>query len=600
MNALTEVDERETISTVDILVNQDTDQVRLARQLATIEIKSWLPSIKGNRTRPLDYLQDLLLGFEQSYLSLLEQLPEVRERVDAASAHNVRSVLRNTSIYGMFLMESTHPIYASSATRLHGLFAKLAIAVEFQPAFRGVLDDEVAQLMQFDVPAFYTCLKSPLVKGLLGNEMPFYGRSPLQAFQANLAVFSPQDCARQQSWIRRMLGRTSYPRSGLETSAGMEFVRALGNWLLSQAECVEGDGSISWLQIMLPEESGEVLPLPPTLYSGLAGMLFAYSAFAHELAEPAFDAACLRLRAMLRADVQRMIADGEDPSLFQGCAGVLYALLQDARLHSDPEQLEFVRVHARALSLHPLPTGAHDVISGRAGMMLFLCALLEDVEDPTLVKALEKLGIELMASRNSDLCSWSSEHGDCLGGFSHGNSGIAHALIRAGERLAREDFITLGSEALAFEDSRYNTEQANWPDLRKQTGAVFNASWCNGSVGYLISRSAHLKRLPEENVAFFKQAMQSLLQQTDFETDSLCHGSAGVLDILIDTHHRHPELVSATQLQDGLLRVLRAAPLRSGSRDCDAPGLMTGLAGIAYAVLRCCRPRLPSVLSVLH
>jgi lantibiotic modifying enzyme len=413
-------------------------------------------------------------------------------------------------------------------------------------------------------------------------------------------MLSAQDCARQQAWVRRSLGRSAFPTVAAGDGAAMEFVRAAADWLLQRAERSDVDGSISWLQITLPEESGEVLPLPPTLYGGLAGMLLVFSAFARELACSACEDARLRLRRMLRADVERLLAQGEDGSLFQGCAGPLYALLQDARLHADTEQLAWVRERACDLGRHPLAAGAHDVIAGRAGVMLLLCDLLDAGENARLGAQLTALGEALMAARRSERCSWPSEHGEDLGGFSHGNSGIAHALIRAGERLRRADFIAVGVEALAFEDGRFAEAECNWPDLRRQTGAVFNLSWCNGSIGYLLTRAAHHGRLSSSAHERFDAALQALLQQTDFGDDSLCHGSAGVLDALVELHRTRPAQVSAQQIRAQLQRLLSARPPRSGSRDCDAPGLMTGLAGMAYAVLRSLRPHLPCVLTVLR
>lgn len=598
MNALTEIDERETLSTVDTLVDQDGDQVRVAKQLATIEVKSWLPVVDGRRTRPSEHLDQILLGFEHAYRAVQNQREPLHRLVKQSSAHSVRSVVRNTSMYGMFLMESTHPVYAASAQRLQGLFSKLGIATEFQPAFRNVLADEFAQLMQFDIPAFHARLDSPCLRGFLAQNMEFYGRSPLQAFEANLEALSARDCAFQLSWIRRMLGRSSFPCPDGTTQDGLQFVRELAAFLLEQSERAGGDGSISWLQITLPEESGDVMPLAPTLYSGLAGMLVAFSAFALEFGEPAFEDARHRLRRMLRADAERMIAAGENASLFQGCAGLLYALLQDARLHHDSEQIEFVRQQTLALELETLTANAHDVIAGRAGVMLFLSSLLEFVDDPRVEGMLSELGERLLSARNAHAYAWSSEHGECLGGFSHGNSGIAHALLRAGERLGRQDFISAGVAALAFEDSRFDADNANWPDLRKQTGAIFNASWCNGAVGYLLSRSAHLERLSAHGRTCFTLALQALLQQTDAGDESLCHGNAGVLDLLVQVRLRHPGLLPERELETATRRVLASMPARSGSRDCDAPGLMTGLAGIAYGVLRRYRPQLPCVLTV--
>lgn len=596
MNALTDLDERDTVVSVDTLVDAQSDQVRLERTLAKMAVRSCLPTIDGKRTRPVEFVAEIYAGFDAAYDFCLAQRVPLREWIGRHGDSRIRSVLRNTSMYGMFSMESTHPVYAASGERLQQLFAKLGIVTEFQPAFRAVLGDEVAQLMQFDIPAFTARLDEATLTGYTRGGLPFYGRSPLQTFDETLAALSPQDRQLQRHWVGRTLGLSSYPHGRGDGIDG--YLQRAVDFLLQRAVHADSDDSVCWLQIMLPEEGGDALPLPPTLYAGDAGMLLLFAALAAHGDDARVHDTHRRLRRMVRTHALALVRDRRETGVYQGAAGPLYALLQDARLHADAAQLDFVREQTYALLAGPAARG-NDVIGGAAGVMLFLCSLLQSGDDTVLEQALAGLGEQLLAARDAGADSWSSDHGQSLGGFSHGSSGIAHALFCAGERLGRSDFIDAARAAIAAEDRRFDAQQSNWPDVRTQTAAVFNDSWCNGAPGYFIVRAVHYRHLDAAARHCFAQALQRFIAHPAFTDESLCHGTAGGLDVLVTVRLHRPELVGEEAVGQLLQQLLDSAPARSGSRDCDAPALMAGLAGMAYAALRTRHRDLPSVLALV-
>lgn len=597
MNALTDAEQRDTLVSVDTLVDPDSDTIRLERSTVKMEIISSLPRLDGERTRPVNFLSDILAGFDAAYDYGLAHRDELRAWIAARGDCRVRCVLRNTLMYGMFMMESTHPLYAGDGERLQQLFGKLGIILEFQPAFRAVLSDEIAQLMQFDIPAFTITLGASTLDGYAQRGMPFHGRSPLDTFEETLASLSTRDKAVQRRWITRSFGVSSYPRTSARDGADA-FVQACAGYLVDAAHYADSDASVCWLQIALPEEGGDARPQLPTLYSGQAGMLLLFSALAARGGSDVQRDTHARLRRMLRIDAHNMVRDGQEASLYQGAGGPLYALLHDALLHGDPELLDFVRAQTRQL-LSGCAVKGNDVIAGSAGVMLYLCALVRGGgADAVAEAALARLGGQLLAARDADSWSWSSDHGAQLGGFSHGNAGIAHALLSAGELLERGDFIEAGLAALAFEDRRFDAAEQNWPDVRIATAEVFNNAWCNGAPGYFIPRAIHYARLDASARRCFVLAVQRFLAKPIFPDESLCHGTAGGLDVLVTLRRHVPELVGSHDVERMLEQLIDAAPARAGTQDCDAPGLMTGLAGMAYAVLRARWSELPSVLSL--
>jgi lantibiotic modifying enzyme len=84
---------------------------------------------------------------------------------------------------------------------------------------------------------------------------------------------------------------------------------------------------------------------------------------------------------------------------------------------------------------------------------------------------------------------------------------------------------------------------------------------------------------------------------------SLCHGDPGNLDFLLTALQSYPELYPAEHmalLQASLLESIEGKQIVSGvPMGVEAPGLMLGLAGTGYALLRQADPtRVPSLLQL--
>ncbi|HET8840049.1 MAG TPA: lanthionine synthetase LanC family protein, partial [Ktedonobacteraceae bacterium] len=92
-----------------------------------------------------------------------------------------------------------------------------------------------------------------------------------------------------------------------------------------------------------------------------------------------------------------------------------------------------------------------------------------------------------------------------------------------------------------------------------------------------------------------------LLPEGFGKNHSLCHGDLGNLDILLSIARHLPEICSGEALlplQSTLLENLTAQERRSGiPGGIEVPGLMLGIAGTGYALLRQVAPeRVPSIL----
>ena len=117
-----------------------------------------------------------------------------------------------------------------------------------------------------------------------------------------------------------------------------------------------------------------------------------------------------------------------------------------------------------------------DVIGGSAGAILGLLRLYRDTRSDDVLRRAIKCGEHLLGQSRLGPEGRRSWVGQGLGprplnGMSHGAAGFAYALASLSAATRREDFARAASECIAFENSSYDAERNNWPDLRRRRSA---------------------------------------------------------------------------------------------------------------------------------
>lgn len=200
-----------------------------------------------------------------------------------------------------------------------------------------------------------------------------------------------------------------------------------------------------------------------------------------------------------------------------------------------------------------------------------------------------------------------------LTGFSHGAAGIAWALLELAAATGENRFRTAGLGGIAYERSLFSTEAGNWPDLRllergrkaeRDEPAPFQVAWCHGAPGIGLARllcRPHVAEpfLDEE----IKAAVRTTLVAGFGINHSLCHGELGNLELVFEAARIFPdsswEADTQRLLGHTVAGIERDGWLCGNPLATESPGLMTGIAGIGYGLLRCAEPtRVPSVLSL--
>lgn len=202
---------------------------------------------------------------------------------------------------------------------------------------------------------------------------------------------------------------------------------------------------------------------------------------------------------------------------------------------------------------------------------------------------------------------WKSEVvPEVLAGFAHGNSGFIELFSRLYEVYPQTKYLDILSSLVEYENSLYSEKDNNWIDLRKFSEVDQHKSqpiaWCHGAAGILLSRLTlynAIKNLGE--TALLQQAIKDIsLAKNKLIEDGLhagfclCHGNMGNLLIL----KRYAEIFDDKQVRsicdsrfEQILEFLNEENILP--TELYNPGFMTGLSGIAYALLKYKMPKLP-------
>jgi lantibiotic modifying enzyme len=392
--------------------------------------------------------------------------------------------------------------------------------------------------------------------------------------------------------------------------------RAVGDRLESLA--LLGDGEASWIGLtLLDQRHWSIAPLGYDLYDGLPGVILFLAhlgkiAKAERYTELA-RAACKTWQYQLEKSNSWISQVGA----FSGWGGIIYTLIHLGSLWQQPELITQAESFVELLPPLIERDTQFDIIGGAAGCLSVLLNLDRTHPNPKTLAAAIQCGDRLLEQAESmeEGCGWviRGMGAKPLAGFSHGNAGIAWALLELAAVSGEERFRQVALDAIAYERSIFSVEAFNWPDLREFESSVlagnkqpasFMSAWCHGAPGIGLARLQCLPYLDDADIRTeIDIALMTTVAQGFGRNHSLCHGDLGNLELLLQAS----EILGESQWRYQVER-LAAIVLASIERDgwlcgiplgVESPGLMTGLAGIGYGLLRLAAPTsVPTILGL--
>ena len=613
-----------------------SDEMRVVRKRIKFPGRDNRPNLNGEDVDTLEYIQSTIDGFRQMGQLLLKHRDELLSQdgpLARFAGNEVRAIIRPTQTYALLLSESFHPDLLRDALDRERHFDRLWLSVEQQPYVEQVISAEREDLWSGNIPIFFTHPDSRDLWFHKGQRIAhFFKETSLDAARRCLQRLSEEDLERQTWFIRASFSAAAVetggkqekpdqlyqsarkplaPRSWLDNEQYLEVAQEIGDRLGALA--LWGEQGTCWIGISSFGHSLRPVPAGADLYSGLTGI----SLFLGHLGALVDDgpytdlaqAALWTARHQMDKNRSRFALVGA----FSGWGGMIYSLVHLSLLWDRPDLLDEAAGIVDILPDLITKDRENDIMSGTAGCMASLFSLYHVAPSEHVFNVMVQCGDSLIAraQKTGNGVGWHSSIPATgpLAGFSHGAAGVAWALLALSTLTGEERFRSTALDAIAYERSLFSSDERNWPDLRELSmisgnGERFRTAWCHGAPGVGLGRLLCLPYLDDEEMrSEIDTALRTTCSRGFGRGHCLCHGDMGNLDVLLlagqmladsewksYAHRIAAQVLADTKEQDWRCGV----PL-----GVETPGLMTGLAGIGYQLLRLAAPdRVPSVLAV--
>ncbi|MGK7904134.1 MAG: type 2 lanthipeptide synthetase LanM family protein [Hormoscilla sp.] len=584
-----------------------TDEMHVVRQRAQLLEDRNRPQLQEADVNVLDYAEEIVSGFAAVYQCLAERRSEFQEFLTRFAGDEVRVVLRPTRTYSLLLQESFHPDVLQNALDRDLLFDRLWIEVQYDEYLARFIPRERLSLWQGDIPMFTT---RPNSRDILGSDNQLFtdgfDRSGMELVQSRLSQLDARDLARQIWFIRASLSTVAMaeeparwkgydlfaPQRSCDRSQLIAAASAIGDQL--ELLALRSEEEATWMGLTLAGGyHGTLAPLTWTLYDGLPGMAL----FLAYLGAIAGEERYTKLARSAMSALEPQIKEGEAliPTIggFSGWGGVIYTLTHLSILWSQPELLAQAVQLVENVNRLIAKDACFDIIAGAAGCIASLLALYRCAPDEKVLATAMACGDHLLSQgkpQNEGIC-WVRNDGNFpTTGFAHGGAGIAWALLELAAVTNCDRFREGASAAIAYERSQLaGGENLTYPPI-----------WCNGISGIGLGRLHSLKYMDDAQTRReINTAVNATLERGFGLNHCLCHGDLGNLELLRSAG----EIIPFTENQIDRLTATIVESMNKHGWLCgtllgvETPGLMIGLAGIGYGLLRLASPdRVPSVL----
>jgi type 2 lantibiotic biosynthesis protein LanM len=615
----------------------NSDAMRPAKSKEAGNTNPNLPHVDGRYAKFGDHVDDFISGFNDYAQFLLRQSknPGQGGLFDGFAGLPVRKVIRPTRFYYMLLQRlKNHRTMEDGVlwSAQADFMARLAEWDKDSDPVWPLQRAERSALVALNVPHFVTPTDGNEIRDAAGFSIRTQANAGVARARARVESFDENDIAWQIEVIQE--NTNSVPRAAappaMDGQAKSAFrsdtaVAPTKQAFIGEADRIAAELSrhairrgpgAAWIGLdwLGDAEVFQLVGLGPDLYNGVSGIAVFLAAHAAvtgcgpsgELAL----AGVSHLRKTLKGRNASRMARAVGIGGATGLGSIIYALTVMSKCLHDDGLLADALAAAELFTDDLIAADTQlDVIAGSAGAILGLLRLYRDTRSSEALKHATRCGEYLLAQRRVGVeghRSWSGQGigPQALNGMSHGAAGFAYALASLAAATLREDFAKAASECIAFENSSYDPERNNWPDLRGSSEMGWPCQWCHGATGIGLARIATAK----------SGALESGLLTTDVRNalggaergwpnaiDTLCCGTLGSIEFFCEAGSALGRRDLRELASRRLMAVIERAAARGDYRWNSGKGrfnlgLFRGLAGVGYTLLRQVDASLPNVI----
>ncbi|MET7278034.1 type 2 lanthipeptide synthetase LanM family protein [Kribbella sp. NPDC005582] len=561
------------------------DSMHLVRVPGMVAGANNRPTLGGAAIEPRDHETALLMGFRDAYQAIARNRGELlgpSGMLARCASDQVRLVPRNTSLYAGLLDEATHPNALRGAD---GRSQLLDLLWEADPSLHRLVPHELDDMWAGDIPLFTVQPGSSDVWASDGTRLPgVLAAAGLAKVEQKIAALSDVDQHRQRWLISATLAtrpepivhrstttRQSLGTAGADPDGVLAAATDIADEIIAQVIGQTG-GAANWIGLeLLDDNHWAVRPMGAGLTNGYTGTALFLAQVGALTGESKY---CELARDVIRPVphlLEALASDLESTQLIgpglHGLGGISYGLDRLSSLLGDAELSTWLRAAlglTSQLTLDPteFPTYAEGAAGGLAAMQA-----IRDV--PAAARLAQRYADDLVQVVGNGQAAPRA-------GFARGYQGIAWALGR-----------------YAVPGDKYAAAASAAADLDRNSQNP-SPGWCSGDAGTTLAQLAAGKPVDLE------MYLRTASERPVLADLSLCHGEFGAVEPLawIDrSEHPAVEGVRQTRIRLVLAALQQYGPQCGTPRAVPSPGLLTGLAGIGYGLLRLAFPeRVPSVL----
>jgi lantibiotic modifying enzyme len=560
--------------------------------------------------RPADAERAVLTGFRQGYDAIAADRAEFTRLASSARDLDVRLLARPTREYRRLLAGSLTPDLLDDAGEREAALGVPEMPPASYPGWRRLVPHELADLRAGDIPLLTSRPAARGVRTSAGVQLSEVLDQPgLNQVLGKISGLGEVD-RRDQEWIvsatlaaLQFAGgqQTAAPPAASLNSIAAEPARllavacGLADQIVSRGMASGSPprpGRVNWLSLQpLADGQWDVLPMGADLGCGYLGVALYLAQLADltgigryaEVAREALNATP-SLLTKLTGDHELLTATGCGG--YDGLSGISYGLARMATLLRDSRLGEWATAAVRLAAVPASQTARPGWADGTAGCLAAMLAVSNEIGSPDAA-SLSRTTARQLAELVERTDGWCVPDGlPRQGGFAHGPAGIGWALARFAARTGEQAYLLAGRQAVR---RAVDLAQAT-PDQ--------GAGWCRGTAGLL---AACCCLTDEASLARLRVGLRALDKRPVRRDLSLCHGELGITEAILVVSQT-PGVGTSPQslrqrsglLLDAVHRYDRYCGTPSGVA---TPGLLHGLAGIGYGLLRLGFPtRVPPVL----
>ena len=612
--------------------NNYTDQIKLVRKQFIIKDKKNIPLLNSKLINPKEYTSFILNGFDDCYNLILDNKTDfIGENglIYNFSNNKVRTIVRNTNDYSIVLNASTHPKYLINAAYRNKFFDRMWNILNTNNKFIDIVPSEIKDLLNGDIPYFYSLVNSKSIYDSSNHEYKdFHDETVLNRVIKRIESMNKEDKLFQLDLIKLAMAKPvkkwelkenkkDYSNTyGLTKKCDKDLLKEaeeLALRILNMAETSKKHDDLSWLNIMIGNEEQWVFsPLDASLYDGILGMGLFFGCLYKMTKKKEYVDAVEKILESSKLYI-KLYKNIDSISAYCGDASIAYCyyflgILLDKSVLKE-KGISFI------LKCKDLIKNDEnfDIISGCAGTLIVALNIYKKSLNNDVLDVAIECGEHLIKSAVfiDDCVGWKSPAGGdfVLTGMSHGNAGVAWALLELYKITNKTDFLNYGTKAILYERKNYSPENKNWFDLRNRENRIAKGfpepvNWCHGAPGIGMARIKCFNILNDETIRDeINIAIEKTLKEGFGGSDCLCHGSLGNMDLLLlastNLDYKKYYNIAKEITYDLILESKKTQWYCGIPQKSQVPTLMLGLAGIGYGLLRVLDPvNIPSILTL--